>query len=44
MADQLEKLCGNISLTEGERVGLTITKGEIDEVRAQGGRCLVGKV
>jgi hypothetical protein len=44
MADQLEKLCGSISLTEGEKVGLTITEGEVDEVRAQGGRCLVGKV
>jgi hypothetical protein len=44
MADQIEKLCGSISLTEGEKVGLTITEGEVDEVRAQGGRCLVGKV
>jgi hypothetical protein len=44
MADQLEKLCGNISLTDRERVGLMITEGEVDEVRAQGGRCLVGRI
>jgi hypothetical protein len=44
MADQLEKLCGNISLTEGEKAGLTIIEGEVDEVRAQVGRCLVGKI
>jgi hypothetical protein len=38
MAEQLEKLCRNISLTEGEKAGITITEGEIEEVRAQGGR------
>jgi hypothetical protein len=42
MAEQLEELCGNISLSEGEKAGITITEGEIEEVRAQGGRCLVG--
>ena len=34
-----------ISLSlRGEKVGLTITEGEVDELRAQGGRCLVGRI
>jgi hypothetical protein len=44
MAEQLEELCGNISLSEGERTGITITEGEIQEARVQGGRCLVGRL
>jgi hypothetical protein len=44
MAEQLEELCGNISLSEGEKTGITITEGEIEEVRVQGGRCLVGRI
>ena len=44
MAEQLKELCGNISLCEGERAGITITDGEIEEVRAQGGQCLVGRI
>jgi hypothetical protein len=44
MAEHLEELCGNISLSEGEKTGITITEGEIEEVRAQGGRCLIGRI
>jgi hypothetical protein len=44
MADQIEKLCGNISLTDREKVGLMITEGEVDEVWVQGGQCLVGRI
>ncbi|XP_059436243.1 uncharacterized protein LOC132169189 [Corylus avellana] len=44
MAEQLEKLWGTISLTEGEKNGIAITEGEIEEARAQGGRCLIGKL
>jgi hypothetical protein len=44
MAEQLEELCGNISLSKGERTGITITEGEIEEARVQGGRCLVGRL
>ena len=44
MAEQLEELCGQISLSEGEKVGITITEGEIEEVRAQSGRCLRGRI
>jgi hypothetical protein len=40
----MEVLCGNISLSEGEKAGITITEVEIGEVRAQGGRCLVGQI
>ena len=42
MAKQLEELCVNISLSKGEKAGITITEGEIEEVRVQGGWCLVG--
>jgi predicted DNA-binding antitoxin AbrB/MazE fold protein len=39
MAELLAKLCGKISLSEGQRIGITITtEGEIQEVLAQGAR------
>ena len=44
MTEQLEELCGKISLTEREKAGITITEGETEEVRVQGGRCLVGRI
>jgi hypothetical protein len=28
----------------GEKASITITEGEIEEIRAQGGRCLVGRI
>ena len=44
MAEELEKLCGKISLTGGENKGLIICEGEIAGGREKGERCLVGKV
>jgi hypothetical protein len=44
MAEELEELCGNISLTEGEKSGINISEGEVVEAREKGTRCLVGKI
>ena len=44
MAEELEDLCGNISLSEGEKFGIRIQEGEIAEARERGTRCLVGKI
>ncbi|XP_059446486.1 uncharacterized protein LOC132178037 [Corylus avellana] len=44
MAEELEELCGNISLTEGEQYGIKISEGEIALAREKGTRCLVGKI
>jgi hypothetical protein len=44
MAEELEELCGNISLSEGEKSGIKIAEGEIVEAREKGARCLVGKI
>lgn len=44
MAEELEKLCGKITLTEGERVGVVICEGEIADGREKGERCLVGRI
>jgi hypothetical protein len=44
MTESLEELCGQISLTEWERVGIQVTEEEIADTRAIGGKCLVGKL
>ena len=44
MVEQMEKLCGNISLTEGDKAGIAIIEGEIEEARAQAGCCLIGRL
>ena len=44
MAEELEKLCGKISLIEGEKVGLIICEGEIADGREKEERCLVGRI
>jgi hypothetical protein len=44
MAGELEELCGNCSLSEGEKSGIKIAEGEIVEAREKGVRCLVGKL
>jgi hypothetical protein len=44
MTDRLEELCGQISLTERERVGIQVTEEEIADTQAIGGKCLVGKI
>ncbi|XP_059429320.1 uncharacterized protein LOC132163147 [Corylus avellana] len=44
MADVLEDLCGRISLTEGEKIGIQVEEGEIAADKEAGGKCLIGKV
>jgi hypothetical protein len=44
MTEELEKLCGRVSLTDGEKQGLTIEEGEIADGREKVGRCLVGRI
>jgi hypothetical protein len=44
MAEEIETLCGKISLIGGEATCLTIYEGDVDEDRQRGDRCLVGKV
>jgi hypothetical protein len=44
MEDKIEKLCGKISLTDGEKIGIQISEGEVAENMVSGGLCLVGKV
>jgi hypothetical protein len=40
----LENLCSWITLTGGEKEGISISKGEISDVRQKGELCLVGKL
>jgi hypothetical protein len=44
MAEAIEELCGKLSLTEGEGVGIMISKVDTADLRVQSGRCLVGKL
>jgi hypothetical protein len=44
MEAELEHLCKKISLTEGEQVGISVSKGEVSEAITLGDRCLVGKI
>jgi hypothetical protein len=44
MGDDLETLCGRISLVGGEKVGIKIMEGEVAADREKGERCLVGRV
>jgi hypothetical protein len=44
MAEELEELCGKISLTKGEKIGIKVDEVEVSEARAIAGKCLVGKV
>jgi hypothetical protein len=44
MEGELAKLCSNISLTEGEKIGISVTEGEVGEFRERGVNCLVGKL
>lgn len=44
MAADLKRLCNKVSLTEGEKEGITMTEREIAEGREIGTRCLVGKL
>jgi predicted DNA-binding antitoxin AbrB/MazE fold protein len=44
MPTDLEKLCSKITLSEGEKVGITIIEDEIAEVCMIGEQCLVGRI
>jgi hypothetical protein len=44
MIEELEELCGKISLTEGEKIRIKVDEVEVSEARAIAGKCLVGKV
>jgi hypothetical protein len=44
MADELEDLCGRISLTDGERIGIKVDEFEVSDARMVAGKCLVGKI
>jgi hypothetical protein len=44
MEGELERKCSKISLTEGEKVGLKISEGEVNKTQAKWENCLVGKI
>jgi hypothetical protein len=44
MADELERLCSKVSLTEGEKEGIHVMEGDVAIGREMGTRCLVGKL
>jgi hypothetical protein len=44
MADDLERLCSKVLLTEGEKEGIHVMEGEVVVGREVGTRCLVGKL
>jgi hypothetical protein len=44
MADSIVELCENMSLTEGEQVGLCIHEDDTADLRMMWGKCLVGRL
>jgi hypothetical protein len=44
MSDLLESLCGKMTLTDGEKMGITISGDETADLRIKSGRCLIGKL
>lgn len=44
MAEELEEMCGRISLSDSEKEGISITKGDIAMLKERGTRCLVGRL
>lgn len=44
MDSVLEHLCSKISLSDGEKCGISVADGEIASVREIGGRCLIGRI
>lgn len=40
--EELERLCGKVSLTKGEKTRISVTEGEIAIVCSKGVNCLVG--
>ncbi|GLT71837.1 hypothetical protein SLA2020_438280 [Shorea laevis] len=43
MADDINDLCGRLTLSDGENAGIVISEMEIAETMAMGARCLVGR-
>ena len=43
MADELEDLCGKISFTKGECIGIKVDELEVSDARIVAGKCLVGE-
>lgn len=44
MAEELERLCSKISLTDGEKSGINISDGEVEDAREKGAKCFIGKI
>ena len=44
MEECLESLCGKISLTDGEKIGIKVVERDVAETREKSMNCLVGKV
>jgi hypothetical protein len=44
MEEELERLCNKISLTDKEKIGISVSEGEVAEAKALGDNCLVGKI
>jgi hypothetical protein len=44
MAKLLESLCVKMTLTKGEKLGITITEDETTGLCMKSGRCLIGKL
>jgi hypothetical protein len=44
MEEAIEQLCSKISLTEREKIGISVTEGDVDIAKGYGNRCLVGKL
>jgi hypothetical protein len=44
MEGELEKLCSRTSLTEKEKIGLSIVGSDVEDAKVQDARCLVGRI
>jgi hypothetical protein len=44
MGEELEKLCSRISLTGGEKIGITVTDDDVADTREKSVNCLIGKL
>ncbi|GLT53495.1 hypothetical protein SLA2020_267610 [Shorea laevis] len=44
MTEEIEQLCGRISLSDREKEGISISDGDTAVLREKGSRCLVGRI
>ncbi|GLT53996.1 hypothetical protein SLA2020_272300 [Shorea laevis] len=44
MDGSLEEIWGRMSLSEGEKQGISISEGEVAILKEKGSRCLVGRI